>query len=441
MRDSAVSSDPRIQRQLDRIDLHELLAEDLSLDPVLRVLDRLDNPQLRLPPVFHVSGTNGKGSTCAFLRTAIEASGLRAHVYTSPHLVRLNERIRVAGTLIDDSMLADLLEEVMDRAGDIGASFFEVTTAVAFLAFSRVPADACILEVGLGGILDATNVVPHPLVTGIAQLGIDHGRILGTSLEAIARHKAGIARAGVPLVTMRYAPAATEEIARIAAEVGAPLHVQGTDWDYHLDGDQLIYHDGHGAVETPQPAMAGAYQAENLALAVAMLRHQDRLPIAGDALARAALETRWPARMQRLGPGPLTALLPLGSELWLDGAHNAAAAPALRQFIEERFEGTPLDIVFGLLTTKQLDEMLVPFAGLPVTLRCVPVPGKEHHLPAAIAAAARARGIAASVESDVASALESVVRLAVPGRPPRVLILGSLYLAGDVLARNGELPD
>src|SRR5690242_3993484 len=335
MSDHATSSSSAVQAQLDRLWGLSPGADVLGLDRIARLLARLGDPQLSLPPVFHVAGTNGKGSTCAFLRAAIEAAGLKAHIYSSPHLVRFNERIRLAGRLIDDDTLATSLAEVLDHADGIGASFFEVTTAAAFLAFARTPADACVIEVGLGGRLDATNVV-QPLVTGIAQLGIDHQSFLGDTLEAIAGEKAGIAKHGIPLVTMRYPPNVSQRIAQVAAAAGAPVHSLGIDWHFDLTDSDIVYRDGRGPLHLPKPALPGPHQPSNLALATAMLRHQARLAIPDTAIAMAATTARWPARMQRLAAGPLTALLPAGSEVWLDGGHNQAAAEAVSAAIRER---------------------------------------------------------------------------------------------------------
>jgi len=434
MADHATSSDPHVQRQLDRLTALSPGADILGLDRITRLLERVGSPQLALPPVLHVAGTNGKGSTCAFLRAAIEAAGMRTHVYSSPHLVRFNERIRLSGELIADALLAPLLEEVLDAGGDIGASFFEVTTAAAFLAFARVPADALILEVGLGGRLDATNVVAQPAVTGIAQLGIDHQSFLGDTLEKIAAEKAGIAKPGVPLVTMRYAPHITE----IVAAAGAPVFAQGTAWDFAVQGDRLVYGDAHGEVETPLPAMAGPHQPANLSLAIAMLRHQQALTVPDTAFAGAAANTRWPARMQKLGDGPLLHLLPPGSELWLDGGHNEAAAAAVSATLAQIAQGRPVQLVLGMLSNKDAQGLLAPFAKLASGLHAVPVPGHEHHAPARLAEVAQVVGIThASVAPDVPRALTAIAR---EGGAPVVLVLGSLYLAGTVLAANGELP-
>ncbi|MDG2532903.1 bifunctional folylpolyglutamate synthase/dihydrofolate synthase [Sphingomonas sp. HITSZ_GF] len=434
MADHATSSDPHVQRQLDRLTALSPGADILGLERITRLLERVGSPQLALPPVLHVAGTNGKGSTCAFLRSAIEASDMRVHVYSSPHLVRFNERIRLSGELIADAILAPLLEEVLDAGGDIGASFFEVTTAAAFLAFARVPADALILEVGLGGRLDATNVVAQPAVTGIAQLGIDHQSFLGDTLEKIAAEKAGIAKPGVPLVTMRYAP----HIAEIVAAAGAPVFAQGTAWDFAVQGDRLQYGDARGEVETPLPAMAGPHQPANLSLAIAMLRHQQALAVPDTAFAGAAANTRWPARMQKLGDGPLLHLLPPDSELWLDGGHNEAAAAAVSTTLAQVAQGRPVQLVLGMLSNKDAQGLLAPFARLAAGLHAVPVPGHEHHAPSRLAEVAQMLGIPhAAVAPDVPRALTAIAR---PGGAPVVLVLGSLYLAGTVLEANEEVP-
>jgi len=438
MPDHATSASPAVQAQLDRLWALSPGADILGLDRITRLLARLGDPHLSLPPVFHVAGTNGKGSTCAFLRAAIEAAGLRAHVYSSPHLVRFNERIRLAGRLIDDDRLATLLADVLDHADGIGASFFEVTTAAAFLAFAREPADACVIEVGLGGRLDATNVV-RPLVTGIAQLGIDHQAFLGDTLEAIAGEKAGIAKRDVPLVTMRYPPNVTMRIAQVAAAAAAPVHALGTDWHFDLVDGDLVYRDARGALPLPRPMLPGPHQPSNLALAAAMLRHQDRLAIPAAAIAAAATGARWPARMQRLAPGPLTELLPAGSEVWLDGGHNAAAGAAIGAAIRERLDGRRLDLVCGMLANKDAAGLLAPFADIAASFAAIPIDGHEHHSPEALAEVAETLGI--GDVTTAASAGDALTRLAASGGARIVLILGSLYLAGGVLAANDEAPD
>lgn len=438
MPDHATSASPAVQHQLDRLWSLSPGADILGLDRITKLLARLGDPHRALPPVLHVAGTNGKGSTCAFLRASLEAAGLTCHVYSSPHLVRFNERIRLAGRLIDDAPLAALLDEVLDQADGIGASFFEVTTAAAFLAFSRAPADACVIEVGLGGRLDATNVV-RPLVTGIAQLGIDHQAFLGHTLDAIAGEKAGIAKASVPLVTMRYPPNVTMRVAQAAAAAGAPVHALGVDWNFDVEDDGIVYRDARGTLALPRPTLPGPHQPSNLALAAAMLRHQDRLSIPDQALATAALTARWPARMQRLAAGQLTDLLPPQSEVWLDGGHNAAAAEAVSAAIRERLDGRPLDLVCGMLANKDAAGLLTPLADIAASFTAIPIPGHDHHAPADLAEAARALGIGRV--TTAADPAEALARLAASGEPHIVLILGSLYLAGGVLTANGELPD
>ncbi|ODP39464.1 bifunctional folylpolyglutamate synthase/dihydrofolate synthase [Sphingomonas turrisvirgatae] len=438
--DHATSSDPKVQRQLDRLMALGPGADVLGLDRITRLLGRIGDPHRNLPPVFHVAGTNGKGSTCAFLRAAIEAAGLVAHVYASPHLVRFNERIRLAGSLIGDAALGALLEEVLDAGGDIGSSFFEVTTAAAFLAFARTRADACIIEVGLGGRLDATNVLTAPAACAIAQLGIDHQAFLGDTAEVIAGEKAGIAKPGVPLITMRYDTSVAERVAQVAAAAGAPVFAAGTAWHHEVGKGRLFYRDEQGEIETPLPRLSGPHQPANLALAIATLRHQQDIPIPDSALASAAANARWPARMQRLTGGPLTALLPPGSELWLDGGHNEAAARSVSAALAEVAEDRPVHLIVGMLANKDAAGLLAPFATLARSLTAVPVPGHAHHAPTNLAAAAQGLGIAsADVASDVKTALSRIAQTS--DRNCTVLILGSLYLAGEVLAANDELPD
>lgn len=434
--DTATSTDPAVQRQLDRLFALGPGADVLGLDRITRLLDRLGNPQDALPPVLHVAGTNGKGSTCAFLRAALEAQGRRVHVYASPHLVRFNERIRLAGRLIEDAALGPLLEEVLDRGGEIGGSFFEVTTAAAFLAFARTPADALVLEVGLGGRLDATNVVSRPAVTGIAQLGIDHERFLGSSAEGIAWEKAGIAKPDVPLVTMAYPPASMARIAEAAAAAGAPVRALGRDWHLSTHAGSLLYRDDAGELSLPLPTMAGPHQPGNFGLAVAMLRHGG-FETGADALAASARSTRWPARMQRLAAGPLTARLP-GAAVWLDGGHNAAAAEALAATLREVAGSGPVALVTGILANKNAAGLLAPLAPLAGYLVAVPVPGHDHHAPAELAGVAHELGVP---EVGTAFSLTAALEHLAAGPPATVLILGSLYLAGEALALNDEAPD
>ncbi len=430
MKDFARSDDPAVQAQLDRLAQLSLPQGRFGLETIRALLERLGNPQDRLPPVFHVAGTNGKGSTCAYLRAILEADGKTVHAATKPHLVRYNERIRIAGELISDAELADRLETVLDAGEDLTPSFFEVTTAATFLAFAEAAADACVIEVGLGGRFDATNVIDRPAVCGIASLGIDHEAFLlapeeGTPDDPLARiafEKAGIVRPGRPLVTMSYPEGAALEIERAALAAGAPLHMRGHDWTAHV-GDTIEYEDRHGRLALPLPALAGAHQADNAALAVAMLRHQDFVSVTDGALGHGITAARWPARLQRLGPGPLTALVP-GRAVWLDGGHNPDAGSAIARY----FTG-PIHLVIGMLANKNPAAIIQPLGDRIASLSAVPVRGSESH-------PADAFGPEARPFPDVASALR-----ALPDDDLPVLVAGSLYLAGEVLRANQEIPD
>ncbi|HZF96541.1 MAG TPA: folylpolyglutamate synthase/dihydrofolate synthase family protein [Allosphingosinicella sp.] len=438
--DRASSDSPAVQAELDRLAALSPGANTLGLERIAALLARLGNPERRLPPVLHVAGTNGKGSTCAFLRAAVEAAGLTAHVYTSPHLVRFNERIRLAGKLIEDDALAALLAETLDAADGV-VSFFEATTAAAFLAFSRTPADACIVEVGLGGRLDATNVLPAPAVCGIAQLGLDHQAFLGDRIEQVASEKAGIAKNNVPLVTHHYPPAVADRIGEAAAKAGAHWLPRGGKWDASVYQKQLHYRDAAGTLDLPLPRLRGAHQAMNAALAVAMLRHQQALRIPEIALKAAMGWADWPARLQRLAAGPLHALLPTDAELWLDGGHNPAAARAVADYFRAHVPADrPFHIVFGLLANKDVAGVLKPFQGRSVTFHPIPVAAHEHHAPAELARAAGESGLGAVPAAGVEEALSWIARHADRARPPIVLIFGSLYLAGEILRKNEQAP-
>ena len=434
MPDHAVSTSLAVQAQLDRLTLLSPGADVLGLDRITRLLARLGDPHRALPPVFHVAGTNGKGSTCAFLRAAIEAAGHSVHVYSSPHLVRFNERIRVAGTLIADDALAALLAEVLDVADGIGASFFEITTAAAFLAFARTPAAACIVEVGLGGRLDATNVLSAPAVCGIAALGMDHEAFLGTELATIAAEKAGIAKAGVPLVTMDYPRALRDRIAAVAAAADAPVLARGRAWYSETARTTLRYRDPGFALVTRRPRLVGAHQSRNLGLALAMLRHQGALTIPEAAMRAAADWATWPARMQRLGAGPLTARLPAGRDLWLDGAHNPSAARPVAKALRTLAKTRPVALVTGMLANKDAAGILAALSPSIARVVAVPVPGHDHHAPDSLVAIARGFGLQAATAVDLPQALDRAAGC------PLVLIAGSLYLAGEALALNDEPP-
>lgn len=438
MRDFGRSDDPRVQAQLDRLSALSLPQGRLGLETIRALMERLGNPHRKLPPVFHVAGTNGKGSTCAFLRAMLEAEGYRVHVTTSPHLVRYNERIRLAGELISDAALADVLAEVLDAGEDLGPSFFEVTIAAAFLAFSRTPADVCVVEVGMGGRFDATNVLePEALAAcGIAALGLDHERFLlapeaGVPQEPMARiafEKAGIAKPGVPLVTLHhtYPPEARAAAEAVAARVGAPLYPFGIygAWAAKTGGGdgRLIYGEGKAAYfHTPPLGISGRHQVLNAGLAVAMLRFQNKVPVSEEAMKAGAAAARWPARMQRLAPGSLTGT----REVWLDGGHNPQAGAMLGA----HFAGQRLHLVIGMIEGKDPASLIGPLDASLASITAVPVPGHDWHPPAAFGPNARPA-------SDVPGALAMIPDDGLP-----ILIAGSLYLAGEVLRLNDELPD
>lgn len=436
MGDFARSADPAVQAELDLLSKLSPGGDRLGLDRISRLLDRLGRPQDQLPPIFHVAGTNGKGSTCAFLRAALEAAGHKVHAFTSPHLVRFNERIRIAGRLIEDDELAALLGEVRKASDGIEPSFFEATTAVAFLAFARTPADAGIIEVGLGGRLDATNVIERPLVTGITSLGLDHQQFLGKRIVDIAIEKAGIAKQGVPLVTQFYPPRIAREIGKLAKQVGAPWLPRGGVWDAIVRQGKLNYCDETGELVLPEPRLPGRHQALNAALAVAMLRHQGVLKVPAAALSAAMGWADWPARLQRLGPGPLTGLLPTGGELWVDGGHNPAAARLVADHVRHHWlDGRPVHLLFASLLSKDAVGVLKPFAGVADVVHTLPITDHGCREPGELAKMARDMGFKAYPRESLGQALAAI------RGPARALVFGSLYLAGEALAANGQQPD
>lgn len=413
---------------------------DLVLDRILGLLTTLGSPQRRLPPVLHVAGTNGKGSICAFLRAMLEAQGLRVHVYTSPHLVRFHERIRIAGRLIEEDELADTLEECEHANADAPITIFEITTAAAVLAFARHPADALVLEVGLGGRYDATNVIDQPRVTAIAPVGVDHQEFLGTSLADIAAEKAGIIKRGVPVVVGPQEDVPRDVIARAAEALAAPAFLFGQDFFAHQEQGRMVYQDEKGLLDLPLPRLVGRHQIDNAAVAIAALR-------AGGFGLEPAFEkglrtAEWPARMQRLSRGPLIDLAPRNAEVWLDGGHNPHGAAAVARTVadfEERAE-KPLYLICGMLKTKDAGGFFAAFQGLARHVVTVSIPGEEASRGAGeLYDSARASGLDASPAEDLEDAMMQVSawsRARPFEGPPRVLICGSLHLAGRVLVAN-----
>ncbi len=421
---------------------------DLGLGRIERLLDRLGNPERSLPPVVHVAGTNAKGSVIAFLRAFIEAAGLRVHVYTSPHLVRFNERIRIAGKVIADDALAALLEECEEANSDGDGdeiTFFEITTAAAFLAFSRIPADVTLLETGLGGRLDATTVT-EPALTIITSISLDHQHYLGDTIEQIAREKAGILKNCVPCLVARQERKAAAVIAGEAEKIGAPLIHEGKDWYirktheaiHEAMHDAMIYESAGVARHLPLPGLAGGHQMRNAGIAITaadqLSKLIDGITIA-DAAIRLGLKTVcWPARLQRLENGPLAGMLPEGWELWLDGGHNPAAAKALAAHTRT-WRDKPLYLVFAMMRGKDPEAFLKPFEAKLAGLRAVAIPGQENAYAAQdLARAAGNWRIAATASENVAAAVGDIVGGA--SGAARILICGSLYLAGSVLGEN-----
>jgi dihydrofolate synthase/folylpolyglutamate synthase len=419
---------------------------DLTLERMWRILAALGHPERRLPPVIHVAGTNGKGSTIAFMRAILEAAGLRVHAYTSPHLVRFNERFRLGaegeGRLASDAELAEALRQCERANADAPITVFEITTAAGLLLFERHPADILLLEVGLGGRLDATNVIERPLATVVAPVSLDHAEFLGDTVGKVAAEKAGIFKPDVPAIVAAQPREALEVIERQAARLHVPIRIAGEDWTATEERGRLVYQDDAGLIDLPAPKLYGRHQFENAGLAIAALRAAGtpRLaPAAFEGIAKA----EWPARMQRLSSGSLAALVPPGGELWLDGGHNPdggrVIASALAD-LEERVS-RPLVLIVGMLANKDSEGFLRNFTGLARRIVTVPIPQQENTLPAAaLADAARAIGLPAQESPDIETALAAIASFDLDQRP-RILITGSLYLAGAALALNGTLPD
>lgn len=419
---------------------------DLTLDRVRRLLERLDHPEQKLPGVVHVAGTNGKGSTVAYLRAILEAAGLRVHAYTSPYLVRINESFRLGrlggGQLVGDDELRAALEHCERVNAGAPITFFEIKTAAAFCLFAQHPADIVLLEVGLGGRLDATNVVDAPLAGVITPVSMDHTDYLGDTLAAIAGEKAGIIKRGVPLICAEQAPEAMAVIEAQAKRMRAPIHAANQQWHVGVERGRLVYQDDQGLMDLAAPKLFGRHQFDNAGLAIATLRAIKPLKLAQAAFETGIVDAEWPARMQRLASGALIALGPPGCEVWLDGGHNAeggrVVAAALGD-LEERVS-RPLVVIAGMMANKDAHAFLANFAGLTRHIIAVPIPDRDNAMPPeTFAAAGRALNMRVEIADTVEAALQSVARLAYEV-PPRILITGSLYLAGHVLAINGTPP-
>ncbi|NIZ60329.1 bifunctional folylpolyglutamate synthase/dihydrofolate synthase [Sedimentitalea sp. CY04] len=403
---------------------------DLTLGRVWRLLEALDNPQKKLPPVIHLAGTNGKGSTQAMIRAGIEGMGKSAHAYTSPHLARFHERIRLAGELITEVHLTKILDECYEKNGGETITYFEITTVAGLLAFSRTPADYTLLEVGLGGRLDATNVIDKPEVTVITPISIDHEQFLGDTLTKIATEKAGIIKRGVPCVVGPQPDEAMEVIESTAARLGAPLIAHGQNWHVYTEFGRLVFQDERGLLDLPLPALLGAHQIQNAGAALAVLRHLG----ADEAACEAAMtQAVWPARMQHLKTGPLVDAAPQ-AELWLDGGHNAAAGQALADVLST-LPKRPTHLICGMLNTKDVTGYMAPLAKHAASLTAISIPDEINTLSAEDTSAAAAKvGMATTTADSAASALAAIT-----AQEPeaRVLICGSLYLAGAILRENG----
>ena len=411
------------------MELHPKLI-DLSLGRVETLLARLGNPEKHLPPVVHVAGTNGKGSTIATMRAALEAAGKRVHAYTSPHLVRFHERIRVAGQLIDEDELTALLEECETANQGEAITFFEITTVAAFLAFKRTPADVVLLETGLGGRLDATNLIDKPRLTIITPVSLDHQQFLGDSLGEIAAEKAGILKTGVPCLMARQLPLARAAIREAAASVKAPVLEQGVDWHVSTRGDQLVYDDARGRHLYPLPNLQGPHQLDNAGLAITALRGLGDLRLAPAVIAEGLRNVTWPGRLQQLQSGPLVDGLPQNWELWLDGGHNPAAGESLAAHVSAAWRDRPVHLVVGMMNSKAAGDFLAPIAARAETIHSVAIPGEENSFSAEeLAKITNARPM-----PTVAQAITAII--SENAEPARILICGSLYLAGTVLADN-----
>jgi dihydrofolate synthase/folylpolyglutamate synthase len=414
---------------------------DLGLDRMHRLLEQLGNPERKLPPVIHVAGTNGKGSTVAYLRAILEAAGLRVHAYTSPYLVRINECIRLAGQLVGDDRLQAALEQCERANAGEPLTFFEAKTAAGFLLFAQHSADVLLLEVGLGGRLDSTNVVEVPLASVITPISMDHMEFLGDTLTSIAGEKAAIIKRRVPVISAEQPDEVMTVIEQQARRMHAPLHAAGQQWHVSVERGRLVYQDERGLMDLAAPRLFGRHQFENAGLAIATLRAIDQLKL-GHAAYEGIVNAEWQARMQRLSSGRVIELGPAGCEIWLDGGHNAEGgrvAAAAMGDLEERVS-RPLVVIVGMMGTKDAGAFLQNFTGLTRHIFTVEIPGQDNAMSQdRLADAARALGMRVEFAGNIEAALRSIARLAYEV-PPRILITGSLYLAGHVLAINGPPP-
>jgi dihydrofolate synthase/folylpolyglutamate synthase len=419
---------------IQRLNQHHPKVIDLSLDRINRLLELLGNPQNSLSPVVHIAGTNGKGSTLAFIRAIAEAAGLKVHVYTSPHLVRFNERIRISGEIINDHELLGLMAEVEAINGNAPITFFEITTAIALLAFSRIPSDLVLLETGLGGRLDATNVITRPTVTALTPISHDHAGFLGHDLAGIAKEKAGIIKRGVACVTAKQDPLVLEVIKNSAEEIDAPLSVQDENWWVAVKADKLSVMSLDGQINPPLPNLVGPHQIQNAGLGIVTLAELGDKRINRQAVATGIKNVDWPARMQLLTKGPLCAQLPNHWELWLDGGHNPAAGVAIAATLKTLTDG-PIHLITGLINTKTPAEFLAPLRQYTKSLTAINIVGSDASFSAEeISIVAKEIGFQAKTASSVTKAIEEIV--SAEKSPSKILICGSLYLAGNILEEN-----
>ncbi|MGV7216573.1 bifunctional folylpolyglutamate synthase/dihydrofolate synthase [Bradyrhizobium sp. UFLA05-112] len=446
MNASADSAKPSLGAVVERLSALHQKRIDLGLERMHRLLERLGHPERKLPPVIHIAGTNGKGSTLAYLRATLEAANLRVHAYTSPYLVRINECFRLGrlngGVLVGDDELRAALEEVERVNAGEAATVFELKTAAAFHLFAQNPADVVLLEVGLGGRLDSTNVIDTPAASVITPISMDHMDFLGDSLSAIAGEKAGIIKRGVPVISAEQTGEATAVIEAQAKRMRAPLFAANEGWHVNVEHGRLVYSDDRGLMDLAAPRLFGRHQFDNAGLAIATLRALSAFKIPHAAFEAGILGAEWPARMQRITSGALLGWGPRGSEIWLDGGHNAeggrVAAAALGD-LEERVS-RPLVVIAGMMANKDAQGFLANFAGLTRHIIAVPIPETENAMPVdRLADAARSFGMRVEIAPGVEAALRALSRLA-HDVPPRILITGSLYLAGHVLDINGTPP-